>query len=69
MLAAALILPQSILLGTTFPLMTAGVLRASPDTPGRKVAMLYFLNSLGAVFGVLASTFMLIPGSGCRARR
>src|SRR6185436_16097070 len=62
--AAALILPQSILLGTTFPLMTAGVLRASPDTPGRKVSLLYFLNSIGAVFGVLASTFILVPWTG-----
>ena len=63
-LAAALILPQSILLGTTFPLMTAGVLRAFPETPGRKLSLLYFLNSIGAVFGVLASTFVLVPWVG-----
>src|SRR5450631_1131032 len=62
--AAALILPQSILLGSTFPLMTAGVLRAYPDTPGRKIALLYFLNSIGAVAGVLASTFLLVPWAG-----
>lgn len=63
-LAAALILPQSILLGTTFPLMTAGVIRAAPREPGRVIAMLYFLNSFGAVFGVLASTFVLVPAVG-----
>ena len=63
-LAAALILPQSVLLGTTFPLMTSGILRAFPQDPGRRIGMLYFLNSFGAVFGVLASAFILIPAIG-----
>ncbi|HVF62589.1 MAG TPA: spermidine synthase [Casimicrobiaceae bacterium] len=62
--AAALILPQSILLGTTFPLMTAGVLRLAPVNPGSKIASFYFLNSIGAVAGVLASAFILIPAMG-----
>ena len=64
LLAALLILPQSILLGTTFPLMTTGVIRAHRQPPGKCIAVLYFLNSLGAVFGVLISTFVLIPRSG-----
>lgn len=64
LLAGLLILPQSILLGTTFPLMSAGILRAFPQAAGRTLAMLYFTNSLGAVFGVLASTFLLIPAYG-----
>ena len=64
MLAGLLILPQSILLGTTFPLMSAGILRAFPNTPGHSLAMLYFTNSIGAVFGVLTSTFVLIPAFG-----
>ncbi len=59
--AAILILPQSILLGTTFPLMTSGVLRIDPGLPGSKLSLLYFLNSIGAVGGVLASGFLLIP--------
>ena len=63
-LAAALILPQSVLLGTTFPLMTSGILRALPQDPGRRIGLLYFLNSFGAVFGVLASAFLLIPTIG-----
>jgi spermidine synthase len=41
-IAAALILPQSVLLGATFPLMSAGVLRLQPVRPGRKLAILYF---------------------------
>ena len=46
--AAALILPQSVLLGMTFPLMSTGVIRRYPDHPGGSLAMLYFTNSIGA---------------------
>jgi len=63
-LGAALILPQSLLLGTTFPLMTGGVLRVRPQRAGYVVAMLYFTNSLGAAVGVLASGFYLIGWVG-----
>ena len=63
-LAALFILPQSILLGTTFPLMTAGVLRIARERAGERIALFYFLNSIGAVFGVLASGFVLIPALG-----
>jgi len=62
--SAALILPQTILLGMTFPLMTAGVLRVFPHTPGHSIASLYFANSLGAALGVLASGFWLIDAVG-----
>lgn len=63
LLAAALILPPSILLGTTFPLMSAGVMRLGAQ-PGRGLSLLYFLNSAGAAAGVLASGFLLIPALG-----
>src|SRR5688500_8281392 len=63
-LASALILPASLLLGTTFPLMSAGVMRLYPETAGRALAMLYFTNSFGAAAGVLASGFILIPRVG-----
>ena len=63
-LAALLILPQSILLGMTFPLMTGGVLRVRPERSGYAIAMLYFTNSLGAGIGVLASGFYYIPAVG-----
>lgn len=63
-LAAALILPASVLLGTTFPLMSAGVIRLHPDAGGRSLAMLYFTNSLGAAAGVLASGFFLVARVG-----
>ena len=63
-LACLLILPQSVLLGMTFPLMSAGLVRAHPAAPGESVAMLYFTNSLGAAAGVLASGFLLIAWVG-----
>jgi spermidine synthase len=62
--AGILILPQSVLLGTTFPLMSGGILRLDPSLPGGKLALLYFLNSIGAVVGVLASGYVLIPTVG-----
>jgi len=58
--ASILIMPQSVLLGMTFPLMSAGIIRRYPDTPGGSIAMLYFTNSIGAAIGVLASGFWLI---------
>ena len=67
-LACALILPQTVLLGATFPLISAGLVRASVarrgTAPGEAVAMLYFANSFGAAAGVLASGFVLIEWAG-----
>src|ERR1700694_2455860 len=62
-----LMLPQSVLLGTTFPLMSAGLVRAQPRAQGESLAMLYFTNSLGAAAGVLASWFMLSAWAGLPA--
>lgn len=63
-LAALLILPQSVLLGTTFPLISGGLIRRWPDRPGETLATLYFTNSLGAAIGVLVSGFVLIKSVG-----
>jgi predicted membrane-bound spermidine synthase len=63
-LAGALILPQSILLGTTFPLMTAAVLRRVPGQQGRTIALFYFANSFGAAMGALLSGFYLVAAVG-----
>jgi spermidine synthase len=59
-LSTLLILPQSVLLGMTFPLMSAGILRMSPQRSGRTISLLYFANSIGAAAGVLMSGFILI---------
>ncbi|HYG54888.1 MAG TPA: hypothetical protein VD965_06295, partial [Burkholderiales bacterium] len=64
LLSCLLIVPQSVLLGATFPLMSAGLARAEPGRAGESIAMLYFANSLGAAAGVLASGFVLIAWVG-----
>ncbi|NMM07341.1 fused MFS/spermidine synthase [Polaromonas sp.] len=63
-LAALLILPQSVLLGMTFPLMSAGMIRRFPESSGKTIATLYFANSIGGAIGVLASGFWLIKAIG-----
>ncbi|HMI49462.1 MAG TPA: fused MFS/spermidine synthase, partial [Gemmatimonadaceae bacterium] len=60
LLAAILILPQSILLGATFPLMSAGILRRWGFRPGAVLSWLYASNSLGAAVGVLLAGFYLV---------
>lgn len=64
-IAALLIIPQSLLLGATFPLFAAGGIRRIGDSSqGRVISILYFANSIGGAIGVLASGFLLIPAVG-----
>ncbi|MBV9879430.1 MAG: fused MFS/spermidine synthase [Gemmatirosa sp.] len=63
-IAALLILPQSVLLGATFPLMSAAAVRRAPEAPGRVLSFLYFANSLGAAAGVLVAGFWLLGAVG-----
>lgn len=61
---ALLILPQSILLGMTFPLMSSGLMRRLRSGDGAILGGLYFTNSIGAAFGALFATFVLLPAVG-----
>jgi len=69
-LCALLIVPQTVLLGMTFPLMSGAVLRRHPTDDagapagGHHLAMLYFTNSIGAAAGALVVTFLLIGWLG-----
>lgn len=63
-LGILLILPQSILLGATFPLMASGIVRYYPDHNGWNLSILYFSNSFGAALGVLVNGFIFIPQLG-----
>lgn len=63
-LASLLILPQTILLGMTFPLMSGGLIRRFPGQDGDTLGGLYFTNSIGAAIGALVSVFVLIPAVG-----
>ncbi|HEY7658704.1 MAG TPA: fused MFS/spermidine synthase [Burkholderiales bacterium] len=60
----ALIVPQTVLLGMTFPLMSGSVIRRSPEASGHHLAMLYFTNSIGAAAGALAAAFLLLGWIG-----
>lgn len=62
--ASILIIPQTILLGMTFPLMSGGLIRRFPNQDGSLLGGLYFTNSIGAAFGALLSTFVLLPKFG-----
>jgi spermidine synthase len=67
-LAATLILPPCVLLGTTFPLMSVGILRRDLKNSGAILSFLYFTNSFGASIGALLAGFALVgtlglPGS------
>jgi spermidine synthase len=62
--AMILILPQTILLGMTFPIFAGAVIRKHQDSSGRVISLLYFANSLGGAIGVLVSGFVLIEQVG-----
>jgi len=64
LLGILLILPQSILLGTTFPIISSAFLKLSPHAPGKNISLLYFNNSFGAAMGALVSGFFLIQAFG-----
>lgn len=67
---ALLIAPQTVLLGMTFPLMAGAVIRRFPrdgggqPAGGRRLALLYFSNCIGAAAGALAAAFWLFGWLG-----
>src|SRR5438067_213023 len=63
-LCAVLIVPQTLLLGMTFPLLSGAVIRRGPEASGHHLAMLYFTNSIGAAAGALAAAFLLLGWLG-----
>ncbi|WP_457394226.1 fused MFS/spermidine synthase [Roseateles sp. P5_E1] len=62
--AAALIAPQTVLLGATFPLLAVGVLRLPGSQQSQTLGGLYFTNGIGAALGALIATFGLLPAVG-----
>ncbi|MGE4181516.1 MAG: fused MFS/spermidine synthase [Limisphaerales bacterium] len=62
---AAILLPAT-LMGGTLPILTRLVTRSLGELRGR-VAGLYFVNSLGAVIGVIAADFWWVPTYGLEA--
>ncbi|CAK9030164.1 Spermidine synthase, partial [Durusdinium trenchii] len=50
-------------MGATLPLLTRFAVRTDQQL-GRRVGVLYAVNTLGAVFGTLGAAFLLLPGLG-----
>ncbi|HIL69171.1 MAG TPA: hypothetical protein EYG38_04900, partial [Verrucomicrobia bacterium] len=53
----------TVLMGGTLPVMVKLVTRSLGELRER-VSLLYFINSLGAIFGILVADFWLIPAFG-----
>ncbi len=64
-LAFFALIPVTLIMGTTLPVLTRHLVRADPDV-GDRIARLYGLNTLGAVVGTVVSGFVLIELLGLR---
>ncbi|NWG74249.1 MAG: spermidine synthase, partial [Rubrivivax sp.] len=60
----ALLLPATAAMGATLPAMERVLAALRRETSGSSIAALYAGNTLGAVVGVLAAAFWLVPGFG-----
>jgi predicted membrane-bound spermidine synthase len=58
---ALALLPPSAAMGATLPLLAA-----QAESAGTRIGWLYALNTLGAVFGVVTATFLVLPALGVR---
>ena len=65
-LAAAVMLPATVLAGGTFG-AAARATESESDPRRRRTALLYGVNTLGAVIGCLSTTFFLLESLGTRA--
>lgn len=63
LLSAALIVPGSMLMGATIPLLTQALSRGVADAT-RVHAAVYGLNTLGAFVGALSASYFLLPAFG-----
>ena len=50
-------------MGATLPLLIRYAVRIDPEV-GPRVALLYAINTTGAVFGTVAAAFVLLPALG-----
>ena len=63
LVAILLILPPTILMGGTLPVLSRFIVRRA-ERLGRGLGMLYAVNTLGAVLGAFLAGFVLIPTFG-----
>ena len=62
----AIIMVPTMAMGATLPLLTRHAVRNESEV-GNRVGLLYTINTLGAVFGILTAAFLLLPTSGMYA--
>jgi spermidine synthase len=65
-LACSLLLPPTVLMGGTLPLLSQAA-GGGHAAPARVAGALYALNTCGAVLGALAAGYWLLPSAGNRA--
>jgi spermidine synthase len=65
-LILALFLPPTTLMGATLPILSR-VFATDARSLGRRVGLLYALNTFGAVVGTALAGYVLLPGLGMRA--
>ena len=65
-LSLAILLPPTILMGATLPVLIGAISRAEPAW-GTPATVLYALNTFGAMAGAGATGFFLLPEIGTRA--
>jgi spermidine synthase len=65
-LALALLLVPTFCMGATLPLLVRAIVREEDGRAGHRIGLLYGLNTLGAVVGVLLTSYALFPLLGLR---
>jgi spermidine synthase len=63
--AAIVLFLPTFFMGGTFPILVQGLTRHSAQL-GKRISQLYWVNTLGAVAGAMASGFVLLPVLGLR---
>ncbi len=63
-LSCLLLLPPTMLMGGTLPVLSKAFLNASGDNTARSISLLYFINTFGAVVGALAAGLFLLQWLG-----
>ncbi|MEM9828042.1 MAG: hypothetical protein AAF958_15735 [Planctomycetota bacterium] len=64
LLTFGMVLPPTILMGLSFPMIVAAALRWSADGLGRSGLNLYAVNTLGGAGGILLTVLLLLPKFG-----
>lgn len=66
-LSCLLLLPPTILMGGTLPVLSKVFLKGSGADTTRPISLLYFVNTLGAVIGAIAAGMFLLQLMGIKA--